>query len=498
MALNLSIEALQYYEDNPVDFCSDILKLELDAWQIAATKALHDDHFVAIRSGSGIGKSWWLGAMICWFLGTKPFSKIPATAPSKHQLEDVLWGEIYRRIQASPYMQELVTWTQTKVAVKGYEPSWYAAARTARISPDGTVAEGLSGFHADENLLFVIDEASGVADAVFPAMEGALSGPGAHAILTSNPTRLSGYFYSVFNDLKMRELWHTMHVSCYDSSYVEERYIKMMEARYGKDHPIFQIKVVGDFPASDIFLLFPVEDVDVMKNNAFADVGSHNVNVETEIGVDVGRTIAKCVACVRQSNKIIEWAVRGMRGTTVDVPEIAEWVVSLILAYNPSAVKIDAIGIGAGVYDIVKRLYPKITKPVLGNAAPEETKKSRFVNLRAQGYWDLRDVMRNIYIEKRSDAFFDEITDIRYGLKGDKILVESKEEMMRRIGRSPDFVDATVYAFLNPDICVDKNLVYFTPYLIKGMNESLRKTNMWTPSDSQSNRSSQKFGALHA
>jgi len=495
---DLSIKALQFYEDNPVEFCADILNLKLDTWQQEVTHALHDDHFVAIRSGSGVGKSWWLGAMICWFLGTKPFSKVPATAPSKHQLEDVLWGEIYRRMDASPYMQELAVWRQTKVVVRGYEPSWYAAARTARISPDGSVAEGLSGFHADENLLFVIDEASGVADPVFPAMEGALSGPGAYAILTSNPTRLSGYFYSVFNDLKMRDLWYTKHVSCYDSSYVEDRYIKMMEARYGKDHPIFQIKVLGDFPSSDIFLLFPVEDVEVMKNNRFADVGMHNVNVETEIGVDVGRTIAKSVACIRQGNKIIEWSVRGMRGTTVDIPEVAEWVIALILAYEPSAVKIDAVGIGSGVFDIVKRLYPKIAKPVLGNASPAEKKKSRFVNLRAQGYWDLRDVLRNVYIEKQNDSFFDEITDIRYKLKGDKILVESKEEMMRRIGRSPDFVDATVYAFLDPDLCVDKNLVYFTPYLIKGMNESLRKTNLWTPSDAHSQRSDQRFGALNA
>jgi phage terminase large subunit len=494
---DLSIEALQYYEDNPIEYCSDILHLSLDTWQKEATQALHDKHFVAVRSGSGIGKSWWLGGMISWFLGTKPFSKIPATAPSKHQLEDVLWGELYRRIQGSPYMQELCTWTQTKVAVKGYEPSWYAAARTARVSPDGTVAEGLSGFHAEENLLFVIDEASGVHDAVFPAMEGALSGKRAYAILTSNPTRLSGYYYSVFNDLKMRNLWHTMHVSCYDSSYVEDRYIKMMEARYGKDHPIFQIKVLGDFPASDIFLLFPVEDVDVMKNNRFADVGVHNVNINKEIGVDIGRSIAKSVACIRQGNKIIEWSERGMRGTITDVPEIAEWVIALILAYNPSAVKIDASGIGAGVYDIVRRLYPKITKPVLGNIAPESSKKSRYVNLRAQGFWELREVLRTIYIEKPHDSFFDEIVDIRYKLSGDKILVESKEEMIRRIGRSPDFVDATVYAFLNPDLCVDMNIISIIPHILTNLNESMTKTNIWTPSDENVIYAGSRFGALH-
>ena len=843
----LSLEAFQYYEDHPIEFCSDLLGMKLDKWQQEATLALRDDHFVAIRSGSGIGKSVWLSAMAMWFLGTKPFSKIPCTAPSKHQLEDVLWGEIYKRIQNSPFMQELVTWTQTKVAVKRYEPSWYAVARTARVSPDGTIAEGLQGFHclssdtevltelgwrfisditmedkvlslipdskiaayapitdvienvytgwmykakhqsldflitpnhkipyrtrtatggfsalkldeiqnvakysifyiedtfkwtgddyetfdipafysirssfpaktvdaktwfkflglflaegharkdgrrvmisqrgtdvtyeimtlikklgfephldapredifmisiysrqlcehlkdfgdlattkrllayvrnasveliqeflegyalgdgtinkngarvfytssrelaghlqelifkigrkgsvleyevpdsiirdkevtncanrfvvteyirtnpvsitsdvnleqiwcdkmlvycltvppyhtfftrrngfcmwsgnSEENLLFIIDEASGVADAVFPAMEGALTGQSAYAILTGNPTRLSGYFHSVFNDLKMRSLYHLFHVSCYDSAYVDERYLRMMEARYGKDHPIFQIKVLGDFPSSDIFLLFPIEDVEVMKNNRFEDIGPFNPNAPKEIGVDIGRSIAKSVACTRQENRIIDWSERGLRGTITDVVEVAEWVIALIMAFEPVAVKIDAAGIGAGVYDIVKRLYPKITKPVLGNASPEESKKQRYVNLRAQGFWELRDVLRTIHTKKLPDALLDEMTDIRYKLKGDKILIESKEEMIKRIGRSPDYTDAMVYAFLNPDICVDTATKYHIPYLIKGMNESMKKTNVWEPSDTQSLRSNKKFGALHA
>ena len=496
--MDLSLEALQFYEQQPIEFCQDLLGLKLDTWQEKASEALRDHHFVAIKSGSGVGKSVWISAMASWMLCTKPFSKVPCTAPSKHQLEDVLWGEFYKRIQNSPYMQELVTWTHTKVAVKNYEPSWYAVARTARVSPDGTIAEGLQGFHAEKNLMFLVDEASGVPDAVFPAMEGALTGEDAYAILTGNPTRLSGYFHSIFEDAKLRELYKTFTVSCYDSSYVEDRYIKMMESRYGKDHPVFQIKVLGEFPDSDVFLIFNVEDVDKMKNNMFADVGAHNPNVDKEIGVDIGRTVAKSIACVRQGNKIIEWSERGLRGTTTDVPEIAEWIIALILAYNPSAVKIDAIGIGAGVYDIVKRLYPKIVHPVIGNIPPEDSKKSRYVNLRAQGYWELREILPNLYVEKPSQMFLDELSDLRYKLKGDKILIESKEEIMKRIGRSPDYVDATVYAFLDPDLCVDKHAIFYMPLVLSGLNESMRKTNIWTPSDAQSPQVSSRFGVLHA
>ena len=146
----------------------------------------------------------------------------------------------------------------------------------------------------------------------------------------------------------------------------------------------------------------------------------------------------------------------------------------------------------------MKRLYPKIVHPVLGNAAPEDNKRSRYVNLRAQGYWEFRDVLKTLYIEKTSDAFLDEVVDLRYKLKGDKILIESKEEMISRIGRSPDYVDAAVYAFLNPDICLDKNMTFYIPYALSSMNESLHKTSIWTPSDMHPPISETKFGALYA
>ena len=89
----LSLEAMQYYEDHPVEFCRDLIGVELDSWQGKAFEALRDKHFIAIRAGSGVGKTVWLSLATMWFIGTRPFCKIPTTAPSQHQLHDLLWGE---------------------------------------------------------------------------------------------------------------------------------------------------------------------------------------------------------------------------------------------------------------------------------------------------------------------------------------------------------------------------------------------------------------------
>jgi len=49
---------------------------------------------VSVRSGHGIGKSSCAAFIVLWCLETHDFSKVPCTAPSSHQLRDVLWGEL--------------------------------------------------------------------------------------------------------------------------------------------------------------------------------------------------------------------------------------------------------------------------------------------------------------------------------------------------------------------------------------------------------------------
>ena len=499
---DVSIEALQFYEDHPVEFCRDLIGVECDTWQRRAFEALIKDHFIAIRAGSGVGKTLWLSLVTMWFLGTKPNSKVPTTAPSQHQLQDLLWGEHHKWISRSTYLQRLMHWTQTKIAVKGYEPQWFAVARTARVSPDGAVAEGLQGFHAEENLLYIVDEASGVPDAIYPAVEGALTGKKAYAILAANPTRLSGYFYDVFNNPQMRGMYTLFHISCLDSKYVEERYINMMKARYGEDHPIYQIKVLGEFPSSDIMLLFSPADIELMRNNSMSsqyDLRKVKVNNDIEIGVDIGRTSARSIMCIRSGPRVIEWAEKYLTGGTVDTVEITNWIIGYIQAYEPEAVKVDSIGIGAGVYDSLRMLYPKIIKPVVGNAGCAPEKKDRFANLRAQGYWELREILPNIFMKNIPDRLLVELGDVRYKFPNGKILIESKEDMMKRIGRSPDYADALVYAFLDSSICVDSLRNFAIPLHLTSMNDNLKKTSIWLTSGKQNaSRSYSKWEQLNA
>jgi len=478
MTAELTKKALRHYAENPVDFCWDMLGVKCDDWQTEAFENLYRDRFIAVKAGSGVGKTEWLSLATMHFLGTKPFSIIPSTAPSQHQLEDLLWQKHYTNINRSDYLKNMMSWTQRKIAVKGYEGEWFAIARTARVTGSGKVAEGLQGFHASRDsgeLLYLVDEASGVPDEIFPAIEGALSSDNTYAILAANPTRLTGYFHAVFTHPKLAGLYKLKTVSCLDSKFVEERYITMMKAMYGEDHPIYRIKVLGDFPSSDIELLFAYADIEMMKFNDVIDMRGDRTPVE--MGIDIGRTTAKTTVCIRKGLRILDYKWKVLTGTTVDAVEQTQWILDLVHAYEPEVVKIDANGIGGPIFDSLSRVYPKVFRPIIGQASPSETKKSRYVNLRAQGYWEFKNLMPSICCKSWPDELFDEIIDMRYKLVNGKIQIESKEDMQKRNKPSPDFTDATVYAFLDADSCVDKFNPLVIPTMLNDFNDSLEKRN---------------------
>ena len=487
MKTNLTVEALQHYGQHPVDFCQDLIEgVDFDKWQVEAFDALVKHRFIAIRSGSGVGKTVFLSLATLWFLATKPFARIPSTAPSQHQLYDLLWAEHSKWINRSKFLRALLVWTQSKVAVRHHEARWFAIARTAKVSPDGQVAEGLQGFHAeskDDNLLFIVDEASGVPDAVFPAVEGAFTSTNSYCILAGNPTRLAGYFHSVFNDLRMKKHYRLFHVSCYNSSFVSERYLKMMETRYGKDHPIFQIKVLGEFPTRTTETLFAPEDIETFRNRTKSKLPVRNLPIE--IGIDIGRTSSRSVMCIRQGFNILEYRDRYLTGGVVDTLELTEWAVEAIRSYEPRLVKVDYVGIGAGVYDNLKDLFPKIVVPVAGNAQPPSDLKDRYVNLRAAGYWNLRTLLPHLFCRKIPDRLIEELSDIRVFYPNGKVQIESKADMVKRCKHSPDYADATMYAFLSSKLC-EAPLTARAPLALGNINTELEKSSsFWSKMPSE-------------
>lgn len=112
-------EAILYYADNPVDFVQGIIRAKPDAQQKAMLRSVAENPFTSVRSGHGVGKSAVQAWMILWWLSTRPYPKVPCTAPTQHQLFDILWAEVSKWLRSNPALGSSLVWTSEKVYMKG-------------------------------------------------------------------------------------------------------------------------------------------------------------------------------------------------------------------------------------------------------------------------------------------------------------------------------------------------------------------------------------------
>jgi len=422
----------------PEIYVRDVLKVDkIEPWQLHGLRALVDPtipNHLSVRSGHGVGKSAWLAWCILWFTSTHFPCKVPCTAPTSHQLEDVLWAELalWRR-QMGTKLSELFEITSDRMYLKLAPDECYATARTARKeNPDA-----LQGFHST-NLMFVVDEASGVDDVIFLPLEGALSTPGSKSILCGNPTNTHGYFFDSHH--RNRAQFHCMAVSCKDSSRVSPDYILKMKAQYGEESNTYRVRVLGEFPLEGADLLIPLS---IVEPAIMRDV--EPTPVKTIWGVDPAR-YGQCLTGLakRKGNTLLEpiktW---GQCSLMVTVGKIHREYLDTPSEERPHEIIVDVCGLGAGVVDRLEELG----LPVIGiNAgeAPPRAEAGRLSRMRDWLWWQAREWFLSQAVNIANDQYLvGELTDVHYTLTSNgKIVVESKKDMLDRGVPSPDRADA--------------------------------------------------------
>lgn len=171
----------------------------------------------------------------------------------------------------------------------------------------------------------------------------------------------------------------------------------------------------------------------------------------TTLGVDVARG-GKDKTCMfpRYGNWFGEaWTYPGK--ATPDGPAVAGLV--LQNATLGAVINVDVIGVGSSVYDFLKDLPGMTVIPINGAARSDATDKSgalSFVNLRAENWWKFREALdpasgQDIALPPDTELKAD-LCAPTWKLTARGIQVESKEDIIARIGRSPDKGDAAVYA----------------------------------------------------
>jgi hypothetical protein len=137
--------------------------------------------------------------------------------------------------------------------------------------------------------------------------------------------------------------------------------------------------------------------------------------------------------------------------STPDGPTVA----ALVLPHASSlmGISVDVIGVGGAVYDALKGTV-RVTGVNFAEGAPAErdkTGKLKFRNVRALAYWRLREALdpnTGDGLALPPDAELEaDLKAPKWSLTTGGILIESKEDIQERIGRSPDSGDAVALAY---------------------------------------------------
>jgi phage terminase large subunit len=397
--------------NNPLVFVTDVLGATPEPWQAEALQAVGQHDRVSIRSGHGVGKTTLEAWLILWFLLTRQNCKIPVAANSQDQLRDTIWPEIGKWHRQLP-----------------------EALKAMIDNP-----EALQGFHA-EHLLFLIDEASGIPDIVFEVGMGALSTPGAKVVMAGNPTRTSGFFYDTHHSL--RDRWHTLHVNCLHVPRAQG-HIEDIKAKYGENSNAWRVRVVGAFPTADDETVIPLELVQSAVDRSVSSLEYYPV-----WGVDIARFgDGRTAIAKRQANRLLEpiihWSGIDLMATAGRIK--AEYD-GTSHEMRPSQILIDAIGLGAGVYDRCRELSLPVRAINVGEAAAT---RENCMRLRDELWFKGREWFQNKLCSiPQDDALIAELTSPTYTFTSTgKMVVEAKADMKKRGLRSPDLADAFLLTF---------------------------------------------------
>ncbi len=133
-----------------------------------------------------------------------------------------------------------------------------------------------------------------------------------------------------------------------------------------------------------------------------------------------------------------------------DGPASASFAVSHVRDGAP--IHVDIIGVGASTYDFLKQSGMHVIPVDVRNAANSFDRSGRltFFNLRSQLWWQFRESLDPAYgstvaLPPEPELLAD-LTAPRWGLQGANIKVESREDIVKRIGRSPDYGSAIINA----------------------------------------------------
>jgi len=489
-------------------FAREYLKVNLDEEQESVLRSVQFNPLTACSSGTSRGKDYVAAvAAICFLYLTPRWNekgdmvantKVALTAPTARQVKDIMMPEISRIFLNSAYLPGDLTATNIRMPLPYKE--WFLTGFKA----DDNNTEAWTGFHA-ANVLFVVTEASGGHEKVFEAIEGNLQGNSRLLLVFNNNTN-TGYAAAAmrsprFTKFRLNSLnapnvkakriiipgqvdyaWIVDKVSTWCSMITESELSEVdgdfqWEGNYYRPNDLFRVKVLGLGPKEAEGQLIPLEWIEAANKRyvEFKKIQATSIfkKYPLRLGVDVaGMGRDSSCFCPRYGN-VVEPFIKIQSGGVANHMEVTGQLISIMsrnidafVGLWPQAF-IDTIGEGAGVFSRCEEQRQKSGNEFIrtysckfssGTDLKDATGQYSFWNMRAYLYWAVRDWLNprnnNQACLCPDEELKEELTATKWLFKSNgKILIEAKEELKKRLKRSPDKGDSLANTFFPvPDV----------------------------------------------
>ena len=482
------IRYLKAWRDDWNRFCRDALQVRLDSEQQDIISSVQYNPMTAVASGTARGKDYVAAcAAICFMYLTPRWkdgklvknTKIAMTAPTARQVNNIMIPEISRLFRNAGFLPGRLL----SSGIRTDYDEWFLTGFKA--GDDNT--EAWSGFHA-VNTMFIVTEASGISEATYNAIEGNLQG-NSRFLIVFNPNITTGYAaramksdrFSKFrlNSLNAENVVKKKLIipGQVDYDWVKDKVINWCspiqqsefnegegdfswEGVFYRPNDLFRVKVLGMFPKVAEDVLIPYEWIEIANENwkRLQDEGFKPVK-HCRLGSDVaGMGRDESVLCPRYGNYVPKFEVHQSAGKA-DHMHVAGMHRPFLYDKKAKAY-IDTIGEGAGVYSRLLELgYKNVYSCKYSESARglhDVTGQYEFANMRAYCFWAVRDWLnpKNGFgaALPPCDKLMEEATETKWFFMSDgRIAIEKKDEIKKRIKRSPDYFDSLANTFYPRD-----------------------------------------------
>ena len=482
---NTGVRFKQMYRDDRVAFAHDCFPAynkTITFYQDEILAAFDSGHRrVAVRGPHGLGKTFVAAIVIHHaVLTAEEDCKVPCTASAYRQLDKYLFPEVHK-------VAAQVAWS-----VIGRQPYTRGRANAELLAQSIRLNDGIveafavasdnhtsiEGAHA-KKITYVFDEAKAIPVPMWDAAEGAFSTEGlaqgeeCRALAISTPGDPSGRFYDIHMHKPGYEDWWTKHVTLEDAiraGRVSRQWAEQRALQWGENSAMYQNRVLGEFADDTEEGIIPRSWVmlAVSRYKEWELRGRPELFGKRQLGVDVARSGEdSTVIGVLNASALVD--IHGF--TKLPTTSTAEKVRLLSSGntvgftnarsrsqgiYNVN-IEMDG-GLGAGVYDILKQANVPSLRPVTvgaGTSLRDKTGEMKFANVRAAMWWKMREMLDpnngyDIMLPDEPLLIGDLITPKWTITKDATILIEGKDSLKKRLGRSTDYGDACCLAFWNP------------------------------------------------